>query len=172
MADDLAATLAGWRKTHLEATPGPWGSEEKHGRDIADEGWSEVRIIGPLDSPSPIAITYLTNILEADYTEADAAFIITARTAMPRLLAAVEAALKLHARQDKPVRSWDLGLRCEAHDWTKNTVRSFDAVRDCPDCSYRDRHPCVHCRCEDWPCPTVLAITAALTGAEPAVPRT
>ena len=84
------------------------------------------------------------------------------------LLAAVGRVLELHRKQDKPVRSWDLDLRCAAHDWTRNTIRSFDAVRDCPDCRYTEYYACSHCRCPDdaWPCPTVRAITAALTGQE------
>ena len=84
------------------------------------------------------------------------------------LLAAVGRVLELHRKQDKPVRSWDLDLRCAAHDWTKRVIRSFDAVRDCPDCRYTEYYACSHCRCPDdaRPCPTVRAITAALTGQE------
>ena len=85
---------------------------------------------------------------------------------VPSLLAAVERVLELHRKQDKPVRSWDLDLRCAAHDWTKRVIRSFDAVRDCPDCRYTEYYACSHCRCPDdaWPCPTVRAITAELAG--------
>lgn len=83
---------------------------------------------------------------------------------VPRLVAALEAVLKLHRKQDKPVRSWDLELRCEAHDWTRLAVGSFDVVRDCPHCSYRDYYVCSYqdCRDEEWPCPTVRAIAAEL----------
>ncbi len=95
MSDDLTAELAKLRKTHLEATPGPWGAEEEHGTDIAGEGRSEVRVVGPLDSPAPVAATFISRTLETDNTEADTAFIVAARTAMPRLVAFVEAVLAL-----------------------------------------------------------------------------
>lgn len=83
---------------------------------------------------------------------------------VPRLLAAVEAVLKLHARQETPMRSYDLDLRCPVHREMIAPRPSFTEIRDCPDCTYRERHPCTHCREDDWPCPTVQAVTAPLTG--------
>jgi hypothetical protein len=62
MADDPTSTLAGWRKITEAATPGPWNAETKHGRDIADEAWSEVRIKAP--DGSDIASTYISHLLE------------------------------------------------------------------------------------------------------------
>jgi hypothetical protein len=85
-----AATLAGWRKITEAATSGPWNVETKHGRDIADEAWSEVRIKAP--DGGDIASTYISHLLENYRSEEDEAFIVTARTAMPCLLAALEAA--------------------------------------------------------------------------------
>jgi hypothetical protein len=90
----------------------------------------------------------------------------------PRLLAVVEAALKLHARQDKPVRSWD--QPCDAHLKAIGTLRlgdrpgAFGAIRDCPDCRYTEYYVCSHCTCpnDTWPCPTVEAIRTALLGEE------
>ena len=129
--------------------------------------------MAPDPSPVPASATLaairdeaLCSIAYADdHACPDAGSSCSAHNAL-RLLVAVERVLELHARQDKPVRSWDLDLRCAAHDWTRNTIRSFDAVRDCPDCRYSEYYACSHCRCPDdaWPCPTVLAITAALTG--------
>ena len=92
--DDLTAELARLSKIEQDATAGPWGTLERHGRDIADEGWSEVHVVGGPDS-EPLAATFISHTLETDNTEADTAFIVESRTAMPRLLAAVEAALKL-----------------------------------------------------------------------------
>jgi hypothetical protein len=89
----LSAILAGWRKITEAATPAPWNAEAKHGRDIADEAWSEVRIKAP--DGSDVASTYISHLLENCRSEEDEAFIVTARTAMPVLLAAVERALKL-----------------------------------------------------------------------------
>jgi len=82
-----------------------------------------------------------------------------------RLLAALDAALALHVRQEKPVRSWD--HVCGAH----RDARGFAdprqmQMRDCPDCVFSDLYVCRHCPCPNdmWPCPTYRAILAALTG--------
>ena len=82
---------------------------------------------------------------------------------VPRLLAAVQAALRLHHRQDRPVRSWDLDLRCPIHA-AGIAVPSFETIRDCPDCTYRDRYVCANrdCHDEDWPCAEYQAITREL----------
>jgi hypothetical protein len=92
-----AAILAGWREAEQAATEGPWGTDENHGRGYDDEGWSRCFILGALDSATlpVVAATYFTDIIEPDNAEADAAFIVAARTAMPLLLGAVERALEL-----------------------------------------------------------------------------
>lgn len=91
--DDLAAALEQWRMAAAQATPGPWHIDEKHGRDIADEGWSEVRIKDA--EGDDVAATFISHLLEPGNSVQDEVFIVAARTAMPRFLAAVEAALKL-----------------------------------------------------------------------------
>lgn len=87
---------------------------------------------------------------------------------VPRLLAAVEAALALH----KPMpRTWI--SPCEAHsiwcalEWSVVTA----ARRACLDCTVREVRVCAHCdrelACPDdaeWLCPTARAITSALLG--------
>jgi hypothetical protein len=91
---------------------------------------------------------------------------------VPRLLAALDEVLKLHTRQETPVQSWDLDLRCEKHQWTRNDRygpfkglrEHLLSVRNCPDCTCRETHPCTHCREDDWPCPEVQAISRALLG--------
>jgi hypothetical protein len=104
---DTDPALAEWRKITEAATPGPWNAETKHGRDIADEAWSEVRIKAP--DGSDIASTYISHLLENYRSEEDETFIVTARTAIPRLLAAVDAALGLadeidtHGRTRSPL---------------------------------------------------------------------
>jgi hypothetical protein len=82
---------------------------------------------------------------------------------VPRLLAAVTGGLAVHVRQERPVRSYDLDLRCPAHNQVAH-LAGFAAIRACPDCSYREYHVCAHCSCpnERWPCPTYLAITREL----------
>lgn len=82
---------------------------------------------------------------------------------VPALLAAVRRVLKLHHRQEAPCRSYDYDLRCHWHSHGYDSAL-HGAIRDCPDCKYRETHPCTHCRDEDWPCPTVEAISAALLG--------
>jgi hypothetical protein len=77
MPDDLASTLAGWQAITRAATIGPW---EKIG---FDDIWSQ-----------PAG----RHVAETMNREADAEFIVTARTVMPLLLAAIEAVLKLGDR--------------------------------------------------------------------------
>ena len=73
-ADRAASTLAEWHKFTRAATIGPW---EKLG---PDDIWSQ-----------PAG----RHVAETMNREADAEFIVTARIAMPVLLAALEAVLKL-----------------------------------------------------------------------------
>jgi hypothetical protein len=84
--DPVAATLDGWREAELNATAAPW--EVHHGSAIG------IRLASDeLDWP----------LAEGFRRAADAEFSAAARTAMPRLLAAVEAALaKAHELMDTP----------------------------------------------------------------------
>jgi hypothetical protein len=164
-ADEMerpVAILNGWRQIEQAATPGPWEAEDN------EACWKLFGAVRPRVHPLQLIKAPKHGTPYAEYWpgEGDSAFIVAARTAVPSLLAGLEAALKLHARQEKPVRSWDFDLRCAEHDWTKATVRSFEEVRRCPACSYRERWVCKHCRCPDdeWPCPTYRAITEALPG--------
>jgi hypothetical protein len=123
-SDDVAALLAGWRETTEAATSAPWTViTDDHGRNgVEHSAWHE-------ESGRYIA--------EVVLTEADAGLIVTARTATPRLVAAVEAVLKRHVEaviKDMPAPPF----------------------RYCKTCA---GHP-------KWPCPEVQAITAALTGEE------
>jgi len=81
---------------------------------------------------------------------------------VPRLLAAVGAVLARHVRQEHPVRSYDLDLRCPAHHWT--TAAASADIRACPDCTYREHRVCANpdCREHEWPCPDHEAITTEL----------
>lgn len=87
-----------------------------------------------------------------------------AKDDVPRLLAALDAVLKLHARPEKPTRSYELDLRCDAHRHARISHIRAGEVRDCPDCTYREVWYCMHCHHEEWPCPTVQAITGKLAG--------
>ena len=68
--------------------------------DIADEAWSEVKFTA--SDGSDVAALYISHVLENYNSDEDQAFITTARTAFPRLLAAVEAALKQHRKSMFP----------------------------------------------------------------------
>jgi hypothetical protein len=101
---ETAALLARWREAGQAATPGEWYAEPNTGwgrvwvqigrRDFARadcEPLFNVRTRGGSDEDQ---------LREAHQREADAAFIVTARTAMPLLVGAVEAVLALHQSVD------------------------------------------------------------------------
>jgi hypothetical protein len=134
MGDTDPAILAGWREITEAADPGPWVVSANHGVDIADEGWSEVRIV--TEGGASVAMTFLSHVLEPARDDENGAFIVTARTAMPRLVAAVEAVLAHH------IEAVIYGTPAPFHY--------------CKTCS---SHPA-------WPCPEVRDVRAALTGKE------
>lgn len=86
-ADDLASTLAEIREREQAATKGPWE-------------WDVIPALGDRPAvllPDPDNDDRADLLFQADApqaTEADAEFIANARTDVPRLLAALEAALK------------------------------------------------------------------------------
>ena len=93
---------------------------------------------------------------------------------VPPLIDAAERVLELHRRSDEPSRTTRV---CAEHvqERTRAHARDLPAwrrdVTACPDCTVTERYVCAEpsCRheCPDddgWPCPTVLAITAALAG--------
>jgi hypothetical protein len=83
---DPAAILDRWRAIEQAATPGPWEGHS-HGPATA-----RVRDVWHDEIDRPLA--------ERVLREADLQFIVTARTAIPLLAAAVEAALKLTGEWD------------------------------------------------------------------------
>lgn len=82
---------------------------------------------------------------------------------VPRLLAAVSAALALHEPEDEVIYA-----ACAAHVITGPAGRDplrFDKMAGCPDCHRRTVPTCSHCEhVDEWPCPTYAAILTALTG--------
>ena len=100
-------------------------------------------------------------------TELDAWFITTARTAMPRLVAALEAVLKLH----QPGRVMILGALCKRHESHRHfsiTSTEADSVRACQDCTATVYRSCTGCgpQVSVDACPNRAAITAALIAKE------
>ena len=144
--DELAALLAGWREAGQAATEGPWSTQKAV---IAGIGGAYVIEHGEAE----IALVDCAGDLRPEQELADAEFIVTARTAMPRLVAAVEAVLKLH----QPVTT--NGGWLEGREW-----------QECEACG--PNNGCEHVIASPgqgesfWPCPTVEAIIAALTGEE------
>lgn len=69
------------------ATPGPWRVVEEHGRDIADEGWSQVTIQSEVGLRDEVA-----EVIDDERTDENAEFIAAARADVPALLDALAAA--------------------------------------------------------------------------------
>ena len=121
--------IAERRRIEQAATDAPWRAAvvaRYTDADGGERGKGGIYPGGP-SGPPPIFIT-------PDWLTADAEFIADARTAMPKMRAALEAVLALHP--------WEY-LECEGIDL---------------DASPR----CGHCY-EPWPCPTVVLIREALT---------
>ncbi len=96
MSELLAAELAAIRDCDRAATPGPWKQfPDTH----AGRVWVQIGTQRHEADCEPLfrARTLGRSPTEADYRqrEADAAFIVAARTAIPRLLAAIGDVLKL-----------------------------------------------------------------------------
>lgn len=170
--DAVAVYLAGIAALEQQATHGPWRAEATHGRDIADEYWSDSRISGA--GGKPVAITYLTSVMETDRTDEDEAFIVAARSAVPRLLGALDIAMQQH----RPVPSVRL-VPCEPHKHWRGSLcgvpefgQEFETEnlrvrRACPDCEVFDEPYCRACvdddrTYQDWPCKPYRDITAEL----------
>jgi hypothetical protein len=130
-----------------------------------------------MTSPDPPAAALLAQIRERNaktgggYSSNPGDYIRSAED-VPRLLAAVERVLNLHApystvtRHICPVHATGMSGRAWA---SLKTYR--DEVDACPDCRKEEVQVCSECRnaCPDddkWPCPTYRAITAALTGTQ------
>ena len=154
---DPAALLDRWHAITDAATPGPW---EAHSHQRQYSIWHD-----ELDQPLAREVRVWL----------DAVFMSAARTTMPRLVAALEAALALHRRSDEPERTHHV---CPEHVRQRRDSREVEAWREavstCPDCTVTERYVCAHDRCraecpddDAWPCPTWRAITAALTGPQP-----
>ncbi len=171
--DSAAAYLAEVREREQAATPGPWWSDEDelmwrlHGvhaiipaqmGGLIPEQVMNHQIAKAPKSGTPYA-EYWPNA-------ADDAFIVAARSDVPRLAAAVEAVLAVHVRQEQPVRHYGLGDACPKHHLNAFGRPNYATFRDCPDCRYTEYYVCSHCQCphDNWPCPTYRAITTALTG--------
>lgn len=137
IADRLTAELAAIREREQAATTGPWQLETDRDEEYGEEfPYAIIMPVSHTERPAgvPFREWDFRYSAMAEMTMATAEFLVEARTAVPRLLAAVEAVLAIH----RP---------------------GFEM---CVDALW-----CQHCGVQsDWPCPTVQAITRALTGAD------
>lgn len=180
MADDpLAAELVAIKGRTEAATPGPWWFDED------DRTWrlhGVHAIIPPFMEGMPEQVMN-HQILKApkqgttyaEYwpSEADAAFIVAARTDVPRLVAALEAALNYHQPEQlyamvedfkgkvvcphSPDYEGDLHFEADDGEWHCKALPTVVVCSSCADGSASDLR-------EQWPCPTYTDITSALTG--------
>jgi hypothetical protein len=182
MADpavSAAVILAQWREAEQKATPGPWHLEWDScdcgdGYGCSHGSWPHAIHNSRAHTERPDGVQHDYDFAHSDIAELsgdDAEFIIAARTAMPLLLGAVERVLELH----QPGRIRVFGYTCEhheAHRFFSITATEAQAVRDCPACKATVYHSCTGCGTgvSVDACPVREAITAALTGAQPAGP--
>jgi hypothetical protein len=148
------------REREQAATPGPWSTQRAV---IAGLGGAYVIEHGE----DEIALVDCAGDLRLEQELADAEFIAESRTAIPRLLAAVEAALKLHG----PGCVTILGALCKRHEnhrFFSITATEADDVRACRDCEATVYTSCAGCGtgASVEACPTRAAITTALAGEE------
>lgn len=141
-ADGLTAELERLSAIEQAADPGPWTVSARHGIDISDEGWSEVSIV--TGGGATVAMTFLSHVLEPDRDDENGAFIVAARTAMPRLVAALSDLLRPH----QPGRRVVHGATCDRHEAHRHfsiTEPEAAGVRSCPDCKATVYTSCTGC---------------------------
>lgn len=162
MADtDPAAYLAKLRALTDTATNEPWDDEDD------DDCWRLFGSRGDANHPIQLLKAPKHGTPYAEYwpSEADAAFIVAARSAVPRLLAAVEAVRDLH----RPGPIVLVGAVCEEHEAYPHfsiTNTEADRVRACTAC---EATVCVSCTCgyvDLDRCPHRVAIATALLSKE------
>lgn len=146
-------------------------------KNVSDMTDDEIRAMAGASDPVAAYLTKVRQDIDRLGVLYDAGYAVSAQewgTSMqacaddvPRLLAAVEAVLELHVKMDKPARYYE---HCPVHAFDPETrsFGSFETVRTCPDCTYREVWLCKHCECpnDEWPCPTYQAISAGLSGKE------
>ena len=122
--------LAERRRIEQAATDGPWMSEW----DTSDEWWTVHGQPNPTKGDERMVCPEVATLQHSEDWTADVDFITDARTALPKMRAALEAVLALHPWQ------------CSGCEGTTEDCGSI-----CGSCY------------DAWPCPTVRAITEALT---------
>jgi hypothetical protein len=162
--DRAVAILNGMRAAEQAATRGPWKAEDN------ENCWKLFGAVAPLTHPLQLIKAPKRDTPYAEYWpgEADSAFIVTARTALPALLAVAGGVLDRHIR-----RTVITTATCPRHHWPVRGLTQAlarDAIRACPNCKVTERYVCSGCRHEcpdddEWPCTEIRAVVAALIGA-------
>jgi hypothetical protein len=167
--DPVAAYLAEVRERSAAAEPGPWHVEERHGRDYADEGWSQLTVHGgahPSHEPGDFGVTKGTDDVlvaecyfdvsnQSEAATENAAFIAEAHTDVPHLLAALEAVLARHSKWE--IRDGDYGEGLLLYPVCKECCARGGAGQT-EECAAD------HNRAFCWPCATVRDISRELLG--------
>lgn len=168
---DVPTLLAGIKTRAEKATPGSWEIKEDC-RDYPSV-WHDQEVAFSIGRCADCGV-------EAEYEAEDAAFIAAARTDIPRLAAAIEAAAGLH----KPETRWMPYDGAEVSYDTRE--EAIEACEDldigiaatvlvpfdlCAHCKTIEEGPCdgectreMGYRESLWPCPTITAVVAALEG--------
>ena len=163
--DPASATLAAIRAIEQAATEGPWRAVA--GLWATDGGKQEIfpAVISSRGDPAKAETWLMAAGRGSPNPEANAEFAAAARTAMPRLLAAVEAAAAFH--QPGPFAL--LGALCPEHEACRNfsiTSSEADRVAACPKCSATVQRTCSHGAHAIWPCAEYRAISGELLSKE------
>ena len=152
---DPTEQLADWQAKTDAATDGPWwGDPEWFGDDYS-----------PIRNSDGFVTGGFNGVEEPDLLLADAEFIATARTAMPKLLAAVQAVRALH----RPVPVYALADECGRDPDVHEVMEDGSGDLLCLGSPTGDL-VCEECAADDsgewrpYPCPTVRAIEDALGG--------
>ena len=147
--------VADWKAKTDAATQGPWEAFEQ------DDAFA-------IEARAEDDFGFF--VVEPPLYQPDAEFIATARTAMPRLLSAVESVLALHKPETRYTASgWEefsFESRADAAEY--GDVQEFKV---CHECGQIETHDGGEERCYEysiWPCATVRAIESALGGGDDA----
>ena len=154
--------LAERARIEQAATDGPWVREWS----TPDQWWIIHGQPNPAKGDDRMVCPEVATLNHREDWTADAEFIATARTALPKALAALEAVLALH----QPVKIYAQADECGCGDEDHTIIESpqgDDLCWDtptgelcCPECLDEDSGAI------DYPCPTVAEIAEAL-GVEP-----
>lgn len=150
--------LAERARIEQAATDGPWVREWS----TPDQWWIIHGQPNPAKGDDRMVCPEVATLNHREDWTADAAFIADARTAMPKMRAALEAVLALH----EPVAVYTQADECECSNEDHTIIESEQGDDLCWDTPTGEQR-CGECLEDseyiDYPCPTVVLIREALT---------